>query len=34
MAQISLFINFGPRDLIDFAFIAAVCFTAGSLGII
>ena len=33
MTQISLFMNSGSRDLIEFAFFVAVSFTAGSLGI-
>jgi len=34
MTQIGLFMNFAPRDLIEFIFFAAVGFTAGLLGLI
>ena len=34
MTKISFFINSAPRDLVEFIFLVAVGFTAGSLGII
>lgn len=34
MTQISLLMNSAPRDLIEFIFIVAIGFTAGSLGLI
>ena len=34
MTQINLFMNSAPRDLIEFIFLTAVGFTAGSFGLI
>ena len=34
MTQISLMLNFLPRDLAEFAFFLIVGFTAGSIGLI
>ena len=34
MIKVNLFMNSAPRDLIEFAFLTGVGFTAGSLGII
>ena len=34
MTQLSLIVNSFPRDLLEFVFLLAVGFTAGSIGII
>ena len=34
MTQINLLVNSLPRDLLEFAFLLAVGFTAGSIGLI